>query len=87
MSASRVYTPLDEVVREALSRAPKTHLVAPNASQARKLHALVSYANDHLRESEEREMKLAAYRELAEDTARSAAIRASVLAAAADGIL
>jgi hypothetical protein len=47
----------------------------------------VAYANDHLRETEERELKLVAYRELAEDTARSAAIRDSVLAAAADGIL
>jgi hypothetical protein len=85
--SDRVYTPLDEVVLEALGRAPQTHLVSENASRAQKLHALVAYANDHLRQTEEREMKLVAYRELAEDTARSAAIRDSVLAAAADGIL
>ena len=47
----------------------------------------MAYANDQLREIEEREERLIAYRELAKDTARSAAIRDSVLAAAADGIL
>lgn len=87
MSATRVYTPLDDIVAEALRRAPRTQLVSATASRAQKLHALVAYANDQLRESEEREEKLAAYRELSEDTVRSAAIRDSVFAAAADGIL
>ncbi|MBA3332150.1 MAG: hypothetical protein H0T39_14990 [Actinobacteria bacterium] len=85
--SSRVYTPLDDVVAEALDRAPRTQLVSASASRAQKLHALVVYANDRLRETEEREEKLTAYRELSEDTVRSAAIRDSVLAAAADGIL
>ncbi len=87
MSVTRVYTPLDDVVTEALQRAPQTRLVSAQASRAQKLRALVIYANDHLRDTEEREQKLIAYRELDADTARSAAIRDSVLAAVADGIL
>jgi hypothetical protein len=87
VSETRVYTQFDDVVAEALERAPQTQLVSANASRAQKLHALVVYANDQLREIEEREERLIAYRELAEDTARAAAIRDSVLAAAADGIL
>ena len=87
MAESRVYTPLDAIVAEALERAPQTRLVSDKASRSQKLHALVVYANEHLRDVEEREEKLVAYRELAQDTARSAAIRDSALAAAADGIL
>ena len=87
MSVTRVYTPFDEIVDEALSRAPRTGLVSDDSSQAQKLHALVTFANNVLREDEEREEKIAAYRELAADTERSAAIREANLAAAARGVL
>ncbi len=85
--ATRVYTPFDETVAEALARAPRTGLVSEGASQAQKLHALVTFASRVLREDEEREEKLAAYRELAGDTERSAAIREANLAAVARGVL
>ncbi|HVC87182.1 MAG TPA: hypothetical protein VNC40_07130 [Gaiellaceae bacterium] len=87
MSVTRVYTPFDEIVDEALSRAPRTGLVSDDSSQAQKLHALVTFANNVLREDEEREEKIAAYRELAADTERSAAIREANLAAATRGVL
>lgn len=87
MTAARVYTPLDEIVIEALARASHTGLVSETGSQAQKLHALVEYANDVLRTTQEREEKLAAYEELARDTDRAAAIREANLAAVADGIL
>ena len=87
MPATRIYTPFDELVGEALSRAPRTGLVSDDSSQAQKLRALVTFANDVLREDEEREEKIAAYRELAADTERSAAIREANLAAAARGVL
>ena len=83
----RVYTPLDDVVAEALERASGAGLVGESASQAQKLHALVEYANDALRAIEERAEKLAAYEELASDTDRATAIREANLAAVAGGIL
>jgi hypothetical protein len=87
MPATRVYTPLDDLVREALERASRSGLVTDEASQAQKLHALVQVANETLRADEEREEKIAAYRELATDTERADAIRQSNLAAVAAGIL
>jgi len=84
---SRVYTPLDDLVREALERAARVGLVADDASQAQKLHALVEVANETLRADEEREEKIAAYQELAADTERAEAIREANLAAVAAGIL
>ena len=86
-TVTRVYTSLDELVREALGRAPRTGLVSEQASQAQKLHALVEFANETLRAEEEREEKIAAYQELAADTERAAAIREANLAAAAAGVL
>jgi hypothetical protein len=87
MPAQRVYTPLDELVSEALDRASRAGIVPDKASQAQKLHALVEVANNVLRADEEHEEKIAAYRELAADTERSAAIREANLAAVAAGIL
>lgn len=87
MQAPRVYTPLDELVSEALQRAPRTGLVSDGASAAQKLHALVEFANEALRADEEREERIAAYQELAADTERAAAIREANLAAAAAGVL
>jgi hypothetical protein len=87
MTATRVYTPFDQLVDEALARAPRTGLVAEGSSQAQKLHALVEFANGILREDEEREEKIAAYQELAADTERAAGIREANLAAVARGVL
>lgn len=87
MSAPRVYTALDSLVTEALERAPRTGLAASEDSASKKLHALVEFANAVLRADEEREEKLAAYRELAADDDRARAIRASNLRAAELGIL
>jgi hypothetical protein len=87
MAASRVYTPLDDLVVEALERASRSGLVSPKASQAQKLHVLVEVANDTLLAAEEREEKIAAYRELAADEERAISIREANLAAAAAGIL
>lgn len=87
MATARIYTALDDVVDEALSRATEAGLVAESSSKSATLHALVEYANDRLREEHEREEKLAAYKELAADTERSAAIREANLAAAAGGVL
>lgn len=87
MTATRVYTQFDQVVDEALSRAPRTGLVDDASSQSQKLHALVAFANEVLREAEEREEKIVAYKELAADAERSAAIREANLAAAARGVL
>jgi hypothetical protein len=87
MPATRVYTPLDDLVAEALERAPRSGLVTDSASQAQKLHALIAVANETLRADEEREEKIAAYAELAADTERAEAIREANLAAVAAGIL
>ena len=87
MPATRVYTPLDPLVSEALERASRSGLVPEKASQAQKLHALVEVANETLRADEEREEKIAAYEELAADTSRANAIREANLAAVAAGIL
>lgn len=84
---SRVYTPLDQRLEEALIRAARSGLVPSGASRSQQLRALALYADEHLRDDQEREEKLAAYRELAADADRAVAIRASVRAAAADGIL
>jgi hypothetical protein len=87
MPTRRVYTALDELVAEALERAPRSGLVTEEASQAQKLRALVEVANETLRGAEEREEKIAAYAELAADTERADAIREANLAAVAAGIL
>ncbi len=87
MTATRVYTALDDVVDEALARAPRTGLVSKDSSQAQKLHALVEFANGILRDDEERAEKIAAYQELAADVERAAAIREANLAAVARGVL
>ena len=87
MPVPRVYTALDPLVTEALERAPRTGLAASEDSASKKLHALVEFANSVLRADEEREEKLAAYRELAAGDDRARAIRASNLRAAELGIL
>lgn len=87
MTASRVYTPLDALVAEALERATWRGLVPADASRAAKLHVLVEVANATMRADEEREEKIAAYEELVMDAERSIAIREANLAAAAAGIL
>ena len=87
MSVPRVYTALDSLVTEALERAPRTGLAASEDSASKKLHALVEFANSVLRADEEREEKLAAYKELAVDDDRARTIRASNLRAAELGIL
>lgn len=87
MPATRVYTPLDDLVAEALARAARAGLVPADASQAQKLHALVEVANETLRADEERGARIAAYSELAADTERADAIREANLAAVAAGIL
>lgn len=83
----RIYTPIDDLVTEALERVTRRGRVAEKASRAAKLHALVEVANETLRVDEEREEKIAAYRELAADVERANAIREANLAAVAAGIL
>jgi hypothetical protein len=51
------------------------------------LRALDLYAGDRLTEEKDRELRRAAYEELAKDEDRLTAIRDSVLAASEDGIL
>ena len=87
MPATRVYTPLDDLVNEALDRAARVGLVSDDASRAQKLHALVEVANDVLRADEERAEKISAYQELAADIERAEAICEANLAAVAAGIL
>ena len=87
MTATRVYTSLDDLVSEALERASRSGLVTKEASRSQKLHALVEVANATLRADEEREEKIAAYQELAVDAERAEAIRQANLAAVAAGIL
>jgi len=84
---TRVYTPFDHLVDEAMHRAIEAGVVAEDASGAKKLRALVEVANDTLRSEAERKEKIAAYQELAADTERAEAIREANLAAVAAGIL
>lgn len=85
--ATRVYTQFDADLGRALETAVEAGLVAASASRSERLRALALYADQRLNDDREREEKLAAYRELAEDEERLAAIRGSVLAAVDDGIL
>jgi len=85
--ATRIYTALDDTLGRALDTAVDAGLVSEGASRAERLRALALYADRRLQDDREREEKLAAYRELAQDEERLAAIRGSVLAAVDDGIL
>ena len=84
---SRIYTPSDDQIEDALAVAVERGLIDATASRSAQLRALVLYAGDRLTEEQEREERRAAYEQLAEDEDRLDAIRASVLAAAEDGIL
>jgi len=85
--ATRIYTALDDTLGRALDTAVDAGLVNEGASRSERLRALALYADRRLQDDREREEKLAAYRELAQDEERLAAIRGSVLAAVDDGIL
>jgi hypothetical protein len=84
---TRVYTPFDGLVDEALHRIAESGRIDETASDARKVHALIEIANDTLRTEQERMEKIAAYRELAADSERAHGIRDANLAAVAAGIL
>ncbi len=84
---SRIYTPSDDQIEHALAVAVERGLIDATASRSAQLRALVLYAGDRLTEEQEREERRAAYEQIAEDEDRLDAIRASVLAAAEDGIL
>ena len=84
---SRIYTASDDQVEHALSIAVEQGLVESDASRSSQLRALVLYAGDRLTEEKDRELRRAAYEELAKDEDRLTAIRDSVLAASEDGIL
>jgi hypothetical protein len=86
-SAARIYTKRDGRIEHALATATAVGLVDANASSAQKLHALVVYADERLTAEAEREEKLAAYRELAEDDERLQAIRAGSRLAAEHGLV
>jgi hypothetical protein len=85
--AARIYTTRDKRIEHALATATAVGLVDANASSAQKLHALVVYADERLRAEAEREEKLAAYRELAQDDERLEAIHAGSRLAAEHGLL
>jgi hypothetical protein len=84
---TRVYTPFDDIVDEAMRRVIEAGIVPETASDSKKLHALVEVANQTLRAEQERAEKIAAYQELAADAERAHAIREANLAAVAAGIL
>lgn len=83
----RIYTAHDERVEHALTIAVDQGLVAKEAPRSTQLRALVLYADERLTEQRERDERVVAYRELAKDEERLAAIEGSVLAAVEDGIL
>ena len=85
--AGRIYTKRDGRVEHALATATAVGLVDADASSAQKLHALVVYADERLTAEAERDEKLVAYRELAEDDERLEAIRAGSRLAAEHGLL
>ena len=84
---ARIYTARDKRVEHALAAATAAGLVAADASNAQKLHALVVYADEQLTAEAERAEKLTAYHELAQDDERLNAIRAGSRLAAEHGLL
>ncbi len=83
----RAYTPVDDRLAHALECAADFRLVPEGASRSERLRSLALYACERLEADAAFEQQVAAYRELAADPERSAAIKASVLQAVEDGIL
>lgn len=75
--SKRLYTTMTDEVAEALDAAPEAHLVVEGASAAERLRAWTLYGYHHWLAQRMRERKLEAYRELAQDEERIAAIRAA----------
>lgn len=84
---SRVYAPLTPVVEEALEHAPEALDLDDDASAARRSAAWIEYGYRRWREDKDREARILAYQELAEDRERLDIIRRSSREAVAAGLL
>jgi hypothetical protein len=83
----RISTVVTPELEEAVDAAPDARLVDRNAGEAERLRAWAVYGYRTWRAEQAREIKLAAYQEIAADDARREAIRRSNLQAADAGLL
>jgi hypothetical protein len=83
----RISTVVTPELEEAVDAAPEAQLVDRKAGEAERLRAWAVYGYRTWQAEKEREIKLAAYQELAADDERREAIRQSNLQAADAGLL
>ena len=83
----RISTVVTPELEEAVEAAPDAQLVDAKAGEAERLRAWAVYGYRIWQAEQEREIKLAAYQELAGDRERHEAIRQSNLQAAEAGLL
>lgn len=83
----RVYASKTETVERAMEMVVELGLTAPRASQAEKLSSVITFAESKLSDEVSLKERIRAYDEIARDTERSEAIRASVLDGARHGLI
>lgn len=86
MATPRVYATLTDLVEEALEHAPEALELEPGAGASRRSTAWIEYGYKRWLEDREREEKILAYRELAQDQERLGIIKRSSREAVEAGI-
>lgn len=83
----RVYASKTETVDRAMEMVVELGFTSPGASQAEKLSSVIAFAESRLSDEVSLNERIRAYDEIARDTERSEAIRASVLDGARHGLI
>jgi hypothetical protein len=83
----RIATVVTPELEDAVEAAPQAEIVEPRASEAERLRAWALYGYRHWQAERAHEEKLEAYRRIAADEERRAAIREANLRAAEAGLL